>query len=103
MKDLNGSVSYGLTFSDKAYSTTLAANVAQSLTIPGDCDVAVFSSSTAADFYVNPEGTAAVPGGAFALSTSELNPVIRQVTPGGTLSFISSTACVVRVAFYASK
>jgi len=102
LKDVNGNVSYGLPFSDKNYSATLTANTAQSVAVPTDTDVAVFSSTSGTDFYVDPTNTAVVPGSTFAISTAQLNPVIRSVTPTGTLSVISPVGGSVSISFYSS-
>lgn len=100
LKDINGNVFYGLPFSNNKYRTTLSAGVAQSVTVPGDAEVAIFSYGTGGDVYVDPTTTATLPGGAFASTTADLNPVARQVTGNSTLSCISATTCDVHIAFY---
>lgn len=100
VKDVNGNVIYGLPFAVIGYETTLAPSTAQSLTVPGDAEIALFSYSSGIDVFVDPVTTAAIPGGSFAATTADLNPVMRLVTPGKTLSFISAEAGYVKVSFY---
>lgn len=99
-KDINGNVTFVLPFSDTGYATTLAPGVVQNLTVPPNCNTAIFSYSSGADVWVNPTTTAAVPGGAFAATLADQNPVGRLVTAGSTLSFISASACEIKVSFY---
>jgi hypothetical protein len=100
LKDVNGNVLYSIPFSNKNYSTSLSANVAQSLAVPGDAQIAVFSFSGGSDVWVNNTTTAALPGGAFSSSANVLNPVIRPVVGDSTLSFISGGSATVNVSFY---
>jgi hypothetical protein len=102
-KDNNGNVTYGMPFSNNIWGTTLAANVAQSCTVPGNSSmqlIAVFSYSSGCDVFVNPVTTAAVPGSSFAQSATELNPVMRTVTGGSTLSVISPASGYITISFY---
>lgn len=79
-------------------SRSLAANTAESITVPSDRNLVVFSAT--ADFYANYTATAAVPGDVTDGTASELNPTVRSVAPGSTISVISPSACVVTAAFY---
>jgi hypothetical protein len=103
-KDTNSNVTYELQVSDTIYRTTLAANVAQTLTIPPNMTRAFFSFSNGTDVWVAYSGTASLPTGAFLQNNSELNPVARySLIPGNTLSFISDTTAYVEVAFFTNN
>jgi hypothetical protein len=102
-KDANGFVTFELPISDTKQRTTLAANTAQSCTVPPNMKRAFFSYSNGVDVWVDfKNGEAAtLPGGAFASTNSELNPVARYgLIPGNTISFISSTTAYVGVIFF---
>lgn len=100
LKDSNGNVIYAIPFSDNGYDTTLAPSVVQSLTVPADAQIALFSYSSGSDVFVDPITTAALPGASFAKTSAELNPVMRPVSGVTTLSFISPAAAYVKVNFY---
>ena len=99
-RDINGFVTYGLPFADASekYSMLLSAGVADSVTVPNYSAkyLAIFAYSPGAEVWVANNYTAAVPIGAAASTTSELNPVAREVKAGDSLSFITpdSTARV---------
>lgn len=79
----------------------LAANTAESHTVPAGSRIVVFSSTS--DFYVNYTTTAAIPAADITNgSAPELNPSAR-ILPSSvtTLSLISPTSCTVTMAFYA--
>jgi len=99
-KDTNGNVTYTLPTSDTIYGTTLAASTAQSVTVPPNCGVVLYSYSSGSNVYVNASTTAAIPGSSFAKSENELNPLMRFVKPGQTISFFSTAAAYVNCAFY---
>lgn len=98
-RDLNGVPTYRLPFTPEGISTTLAANTEQSTIVPQNVNSAYFSYSSGANVFVDPINTAVIPGGAFAQSTAELNPVARKVVPGQTLSFISPTIAYVQISY----
>lgn len=101
-KSNNSIPTWAIPFPLNASKTTLVANVEQTLTVPGDVNVAIFSYSPGATVQVT-EGTVAqtMPGGAFTATTSRLNPTASWVTPTTTLRFISSQAAdYVYVYFY---
>lgn len=100
VKDVNGNVIYGLPFATDGYETTLAANTEQHVTVPNDAQIAVFSYTGGVDVFVDPATTATLPSSSFAPTTADLNPVMRLVTPGTTLSFISAGTPYVKVSFY---
>lgn len=85
--------------SDHIDAAVLAANVAESFTVPAKAKLVVFSST--ATFYLNTRGTAVVPGNDITDgSAPEFNPIVRVVSPGDTLSLIASAACIVMMAYY---
>ena len=103
-KDANGFNSYAPSFTILNYSTTLAANTAQSLTVPDTNPnfVAVFSFTPGASVFIANNHTATIPGGSFSQEDSQLNPAARLVKSGDVLSFITNnTTANVCVSFYA--
>lgn len=76
----------------------LAANVAESITIPSGSKFAMFNAT--ADFYANYSTTAAVISDTTDGTGSELNPTVRTLASGDTISVISGEVCRVTVAFY---
>lgn len=101
-KDINGNVTFALPIAPIIQRTTLAANTSQDVTIPANCTQALFSFSNGTDVWVDYKNPSATnPSGSFALSTAELNPVLRYgLNPGQTLAFISSTTAYVCVSFF---
>ena len=103
-RDINGFNGFGLPFTTDGFATSLAANAAQSVTVPYDYPnwIAVFSYTPGANVWVDGITTAAVPSTSFASTTAQLNPSARFVHAGETLSFITadSTTPWVCVDFY---
>lgn len=103
-RDINGYNTFGLPFATQKYDTTLAATVEQTLTAPTsniNGYLAVFSCEPGSKVWVALAATATLPGAAFAVTDSELNPTAREVPAGGVLHFITNdTAAEVGVAFY---
>lgn len=103
-KDINGNVTFALPISQYKYITTLAADTAQSVTIPLNCTQAFFSFSNGEDVFVcfKDGEDATVPTASFELTDSELNPVARYgLTGGQTISCITrATNAYVCVLFY---
>jgi hypothetical protein len=103
-RDINGYNGFGIPFTQDNYKTTLAANVAQTVTVPDEYQswLAIFSFSPGSDIYVALNTTATVAGASFAQSASQLNPAARYVQAGDTLSFITGDASnpVAEVSFY---
>lgn len=106
-KDINGQNSFGLRFTDTAYSATLAASTATALTVPASGSIggsktqtinlwlAIFSYTPGSSVWVANNTTAAVPAGSsFATTVSQLNPAARLVQAGDVLSFITGSAGV---------
>ena len=103
-RDINGYNGFGLQFSDTNFNTTLLAGVGQTLTIPSDNAyyLAVFAFEPGSTVWVADNQTAAVPGGSFASTYSDLNPAARLVEAGDVLSFITAdTSIVIGVSLYA--
>ncbi len=103
-RDASGAVGYGLTDTQTKYSTVLAANTAQSITLPEDFKLyeVIFSFEPGASVWVSCDGSdAEVPGSSFDVTNSELNPVDRRYPGGTTLSFITAdTTAQVGVIIY---
>ena len=74
-------------------------SVATTFTVPASAKFVLFSATD--NFYVNWSGTAAIPSGDITNgSGSELNPIIRSITPGATFSVIAAADIVVTLSFY---
>lgn len=101
-KDLNGSVTFGFPFVVSHKNVTLTPNVAQSIIVPEATDTVLITYSGGSNVWVNGYGTAVLPTGTFSDTGCELNPVVRSVKVGQTLSFISNAADQVNVNFLVS-
>jgi hypothetical protein len=100
--------SFALTEATTIDARVLAANVAESETVPSItvdgvaalANYVVFSANC--DFYVRMDGTAAVPSADITDGTaSELNPTVRYL--GGNVAAIglkSASSCIVTMQFY---
>jgi hypothetical protein len=101
--DVAGYNGFGVMFADDGFQTALAANAAQTMTVPSNYPnwLAVFSYTPGANVWVG-NGTTAVPGSSFSATTADLNPSARFVTKGQTLTFITSDtdSPEVKVSFY---
>jgi hypothetical protein len=93
-RDINGYNGFGVLPTYDIQSTSLAANAAQSITVPDNYPnwIVIFSYTPGSSVWVSFSGTAAVPSTTFASGISVLNPAGRQVKGGETISFISSDA-----------
>jgi hypothetical protein len=107
-RDINGYNGFGLLPCEDIKTVTLAAGVAASLVVPDNFDnwIAIFGIEPGVRVWVaiTAAGTsAAVPGGGtFGASSSELNPIGRQVKAGDTISCITADMTAdVSVALYA--
>ncbi len=110
IRDINGYNSFGLTFTDTAYSFTLDQGVRKSLTVPYCTEttyknlLAVFSFEPGSKVWVALNNNATLPGFAVVSTHSELNPSGRLVQGGDLLSFVSGdTLTEVGVTFYAAS
>lgn len=103
-RDINGYNGFGVPFTLTARSAILTATVEQHFTVPSNYPfwIAIFSYSPGAAVWVDGITTAAAPTGAFAATTSELNPAARYVKAGDVLSFITAdiTSPAVSVLLY---
>ena len=91
-RDVNGYNGFGRFPSYDIQSTYLAANAAQSITIPSNFQnwIAILSYTPGSNIWVSSTGTAAVAGSSFSSGISALNPSAFQLSAGMTLSFITS-------------
>ena len=115
-RDINGYNGFGLTFTDTAYSATLATTTDTTLTVPSSVGIghqgyatdqtpqslAIFSYDPGTSVWVANGATAASPVGAsFGAIVSELNPAARLVKGGDVLHFYTTgTGVNVSVSFY---
>lgn len=114
-RDINGYNGFGLTFTDTAYSATLAVTTDTTLTVPSSVGMgkqgyatnatgqmlAVFTFDPGSSVWVANNTAASTPAGAtFAATSSELNPAARLVKGGDILHFYSASAVNVSIAFY---
>lgn len=114
-RDINGFNGFGLTFTDTAYSATIAATTDTSLTVPSSIGLgeqgyslnatgqmlAVFTFDPGSSVWVANNIAATTPVGAtFAATLSELNPAARLVKGGDVLHFYSAATAGISVAFY---
>jgi hypothetical protein len=81
----------------------LAAGVAQTITVPTGYRVLAFSST--GNFFADFNGaTAIVPSTSITNGTADvLNPTVRLVEPGQTISIIAPSNCIVTVSFYVQE
>lgn len=104
IRDINGYNGFGLPFCFDTFTATLAANTAETITVPSKYNywLMICSYQDGSTVWVSNGHTAAVPaGGSFASSTSQLKPVARLVYQGDVVSFITSdTTADVEVSFY---
>lgn len=106
VRDVNGFNGFGLTPSDDMADTTLAANVAQTFTVPTTAAfyIAIFSIDPGLRVFARYDGSAAVlpSGSVVTTNKSELNPVGRKLQGGSTFSCITPDASAyVQVSYYA--
>jgi hypothetical protein len=77
----------------------LAADVAETETIPAEARIVLFSST--GNFYLNTRAAAVIPTGDITDGSGpEYNPVARLLVAGETMSLIASSACIVMMAYY---
>lgn len=77
----------------------LGIDTAESFTVPARANIVLFSSDS--NFYLNTRTTAVIPTGDITDGSGpEYNPIVRQVSPGNSLSLISPAACIIMLAFY---
>jgi|ERR1017187_97935 hypothetical protein len=102
-KDIAGYNGFGIMPSYDIQSSSLAANTAQSITVPSNYSnwIAIFSYTPGSNIWVSFTGTAALPTSSFGAHISVLNPSARAVKAGEVISFITgdSTTPFVSVEF----
>ena len=91
--------------SDYINCRVLAANVAESDTVPANATRVIFSTiPNGIDFFakITDGGTSAAVNSADVTngSASEPNPAVRSVTPGKIISVISEHACKVYLSYF---
>ncbi len=93
-RDINGYNGFGLPFTLTAKSAVLTAAMEQHFTVPANYPnwIAIFTYTPGAAVWVDAFTTAVAPTGAFASTTSELNPAARFVNANDVLSFITTDA-----------
>ena len=84
--------------SDSVNGVALTASSAESITIPSGAKYVLFNAT--ADFYVAYSGTAAVITDTTDGTGAELNPTLRELKTGDTLSVISAEVCLITASFY---
>lgn len=91
-RDINGNNAYSIVFSDTNYNMVLLQGVAQTVTIPDDYPTyrIVFTMEPGSTVWVASGTTAEAPTGAAALSLSQMNPAVRDVVAGSTLSLVTA-------------
>jgi len=103
-RDINGYNAFITPPCDDLISGTLAEDTEQNITVPSASPRynAIFSYELGGNVWVSINDTAVVGSDALSATTSEQNPVGKQVKAGDTISFITSDTSVnVGVAFYA--
>lgn len=93
---------YCIPFSRYNNARVLAANIAESFVVPSGAYRVAFNINVAGQaFWVDDQKTAVIPtDDVIDGSAPELNPGMRLVQPGQTLSVISAAACIVTASFY---
>ena len=95
---------FALPFTDTINALSLGAGVAETMTVPSGAHFVAMSAT--ADFYAKwtAAGTTAtaatVPGDTTDGTGAALNPTLRRVSPGDSISVISAVACVVTFEFF---
>ena len=89
----------GILFAGHVDAVVLVADTATAYTVPTGGDFLLISSTVS--FYASSLGTAVIPTADVTDGTaSELNPVLRAVGAGETISFIADRACVITISVY---
>lgn len=103
-RDIAGYNGFGIPFTNIAKSAILVTGVEQHFTVPSEYPnwIAIFGFTPGSSVWVDKFTTAVAPTGAFADTTSELNPAARFVKAGDVLSFITAdvNSAMVNVLLY---
>ncbi len=95
----NGELTFARSAPGYIDARALAANTAESHTVPAGAKFVIFGSD--GDFYARPNGAASVPGSDVTDgSGSELNPVIWDLTGVTSIGLVASAVRVVTLTFY---
>ena len=87
--------------SDTVYNIVLAANTAQTVTLPASLKTALASFSSTTPFYVNFNGNASVPATNITNGQgSVLNPTVKYLSNQSSISIIAPAAGVVTIEFF---
>lgn len=103
IRDINGSVAgingFGLQPSTDILNGLLAANTAQTVTVPDNYPrwIMIVKAESGKNVWVDLTTTATVPSGSFAAGTSLLNPLALQVQAGQSISLITADSGGARV------
>lgn len=103
---LGGGPAHAPEFSDSVMHRVLAANTAETITVPGAASdppyLALFASDVA--FFANLSATASIPAADVTDGTaSTYMPTQRLVPAAGSISVIAASAGFVQVEFYKTK
>ena len=99
LRGARGEATGAINTTDTYYAGELAAATNQSVTIPTDGNICVFSAN--GDFYVRYDGTAStVPSGAIGADYVDLNPSVRDVSDLTELNIIAPSTTKITLAFY---
>ncbi len=99
IRDQNRQTADGLNPSDYIDARVLAANTAESHTVPPGAKYVLFSAN--ADFYAKFGAAGTVPAADVTDGTaSELNPVLRSIDGATTIGLISAVTCIVTMSFF---
>lgn len=95
-RDINGYNAFGVIPCDvkHMWNANLDQGTATSITLPSDAPSwsVVFSIQSGTDVWVSYTTTATAPGsGTLSLCSSELNPVLRNLLAGTTISVVTSS------------
>lgn len=96
--DGNSIPSYRIPMSDAMLEAAVLANTVTTMTVPANCSQVIFVATDV--FYWSRTTFSLVTSNTFVVTTAELQPNIRPVTPGETLYIRAPRACNVQAAFY---
>lgn len=100
IRDINGYPAYGLYGVSEKKRAAIGANTVENFVVPPERNAVLFSYNSGANVWVDFENTATLPSAGFNDTTAELNPIMRNCTPGQTISCISSQNAEVGVLFF---
>ena len=95
---------FALPFTDTINALSLAANTAETMTVPADAYYVAMSAT--ADFYAkwtaagSTASVATVPSDTTNGASAACNPTLRRVSPGDSISVISPATCIVTFEFF---